>query len=118
MKYQKLLVKYIILLLIYVFIVRFVEPYGLNLYYSYYSNPSMMPETVNSIQSIFTAITFFIRLIFAILILVDSKDKKSIDWLIALVTFFSAEIGIVLFMLWQFYKEVMDRLKEQEKLKL
>ena len=76
MKNQKLLLKYLILLLVYIFIERFVEPYGLNLYYSYYSNPSMMPETVNSIQSIFTTISFLIRLIFAILILIDSKNKK------------------------------------------
>lgn len=106
MNIKKLLTKYSILLIIYIVLVRFIQPYGLRLYYSIYSNPDMATETLSTIQSIFTAVTFLINLIFVIFILVDAKQKKVADWLIAVITFFSAETGIVLFLIWQIYKEL------------
>ena len=66
----------------------------------------MATETVNTIQSIFTSVTFLLNLIFVIFILVDAKQKRAVDWLIAIITFFSAETGIVLFLIWQIYKEI------------
>jgi hypothetical protein len=47
-----------------------------------------------------------LNLILAIFIIVDSKQKKAIDWLIVIITFFSAETGIILFAVWQIYKEL------------
>ena len=117
MRIQKLLTKYSILLLIYIAIVRFAKPYGLQLYYSIYSNPDMMAETVNTIQSIFLGITFIINLFLVIFILVDSKQKKAIDWLIAVITFFSAETGIVMFLIWQIYKQLIKKYEAQHAIK-
>lgn len=113
MKIQKLLTKYSILLLIYIAIVHFAKPYGLQLYYSIYSNPDMMVETVNTIQSIFLGITFLINLLLVIFILIDSKQKKAVDWLIAVITFFSAETGIIMFLIWQIYKQLMRKYEAQ-----
>jgi len=118
MNIQKLLTKYAILLLIYIALVRFIQPYGLKLYYSIYSNPDLVTESVNTIQSIFTAVTFLINLIFVGFILVDSKQKKGIDWLIIVITFFSAETGIALFLIWQIYKELNKKYEAQHTLKI
>lgn len=60
MNIKRLLTKYSILLIIYIVLVRFIQPYGLRFYYSTYSDPDMATETVNTIQSIFTAVTFLI----------------------------------------------------------
>lgn len=117
MNILKLLIKYAILLLIYIALVRFIQPYGLRLYYSIYPNPDLVTESVNTIQSIFTAVTFFINLIFVIFIVIDSKQKRAIDWLIAVITFFSAETGIVLFLVWQIYKELNKKYEAQHTIK-
>lgn len=106
MNIKKILTKYSLLLLIYIALIRFVKPYGLQLYYTLHSQPDMMAETINTIQSIFITITFLLNLILVIFIIIDSKQKKALDWLIMLITFFSAETGIVLFALWQIYKEL------------
>lgn len=42
-----------------------------------------------------------------IFILVDSKKKKVIYWLIVVITFFSAETGIIMFLIWQIYKQLI-----------
>lgn len=116
MNIKKLLTKYSILLIIYIVLVHFIQPYGLRLYYSLYSNPDMVTETVNTIQSIFTAVTFLINIIFVVFILVDAKQKKVADWLIVVITFFSAETGIVLFLIWQINKELNRKYEAQQKI--
>jgi len=116
MNIKKLLTKYSILLLIYIGLVRFVKPYGLQLYYSLHSQPDMMPEDIGTIQSAFITITFLLNLILSIFIIVDSKQKKTIDWLIVIITFFSAETGIALFLIWQIYKELNKKYEAQQKI--
>jgi NADH:ubiquinone oxidoreductase subunit K len=106
MDITKILTKYSILLLIYIAFIRFIQPYGLQLYYTLHSQPDLMLETIRTIQSIFISITFLLNLILAIFIVVDSKQKKLLDWLIVIITFFSAETGIVLFVVWQIYKDL------------
>lgn len=113
MKIKKILTKYSILLLIYIALIRFVKPYGLQLYYTLHSQPDMMVESINTIQSVFITITFLLNLILSIFIIVDSKQKKALDWLIAIITFFSAETGIVLFAIWQIYKELNKKYEAQ-----
>lgn len=117
MNIKRLITKYSVLLIIYIVLFRFIQPYGLRLYYSIYSNPDMVTETVNTIQSIFTALTFLINLIFVIFILLDAKQKKVVDWLIAIITFFSVETGIVLFLIWQIYKVINKKYETQQRLK-
>ncbi len=87
MNIKKLLTKYSILLLIYIGLIRFAKPYGLQLYYTLHSQPDMMAEDVRIIQSAFITITFLLNLILSIFIIVDSKQKKTIDWLIVIITF-------------------------------
>lgn len=106
MNIKKLLTKYSILLLIYIGLIRFVKPYGLQLYYTLNSQPDMIPEDVRMIQSAFITITFLLNLILAIFVLVDSKQRKTLDWFFVIITFFSAETGIALFLIWQIYKEL------------
>jgi len=72
-------------------------------------NPDMIEQTYKTLQSIMLATTFFINLILTVFILVDSKKKKLIDWLVAIITFFSAETGIVIFLFWQTYKELSKK---------
>ena len=114
MSTKKILTKYSILLLIYTVLNRFVNTYGLQIYYTLYSQPDMMAETVRTIQSAFIAVTFLMNLILAIFIVFDSKQKKTLDWLIVIITFFSVETGIVLFVIWQIYKELNKKYEAQQ----
>lgn len=113
MNTKKLLTKYSILLLIYIGLIHFAKPYGLQLYYSLHSQPGMIPEDVRTIQSAFITITFLLNLILSVFIIVDSKQKKTIDWLIVIITFFSVETGIVLFLIWQIYNELNKKNEAQ-----
>jgi len=113
MNIKKILTKYSILLFIYLTLTRFIEPYGLKLYYSLHSQPDITLETVSAIRSIFVTITYLLNLILAILIITDSKQKNVLDWLIVIITIFSAETGIVLFAVWQIYKELNKKFESQ-----
>ena len=110
---KKILLKYITLLLIYIVIVRFLQPYGLRIYFSMIENPIDNPNTIQTIQSFMTLVTFIINLIFVIFMIVDSKSKKLLDWLIILITFFSPETGITIFLVWQFYKQWINKYEAQ-----
>ncbi len=109
MKTKMNLTKYLILLLVYFIIVRFMQPYGLKLYYSTFENPMGSPHTINTIQSALTAFGFLVNLIFVVFMIFDTKGKKTPDWLIILVTFFSPEAGITLFIGWNIYKEITEK---------
>ncbi len=111
MKIKKILTKYSILLLIYIVLIRFIKPYGFQLYYTLYIQPDMIAESVRMIQSAFITVTFILNLILAINIIIDSKQKKILDWLIVIITFFSAETGVLLFIIWQIYKETHVKYK-------
>ena len=104
MKSNRLILKYVWILLSYVFLVRFVRPYGLQLYISIAQNPEGTPYTYNSIQSYLAGTTFLISLIATIFVLIDSKNKRVLEWLIIIMTFFFTELGIVMFLFWQLYK--------------
>lgn len=112
MNIKKLLTKYSILLLIYIGLIRFAQPYGLQLFYTLHPQPDILPENVRMVQSAFITITFLLNLILAIFILVDSKQKKTLDWILVIITFFSDETGITLFLIWQIYKELNKKYKE------
>jgi hypothetical protein len=116
MNIKKILLKYVVLLLIYIVIVRFLQPYGLRIYYSTIENPIDNPNTVQNIQSIMTLMTFIINLIFAVFMTIDSKSKKLLDWLIILITFFSPESGITIFIVWQIYKEIVLKYEAQQRI--
>jgi NADH:ubiquinone oxidoreductase subunit K len=105
MKIQKLLTKYAIFLLVYIAIVRFLQPYGINLYYTLRPDPESYIATAKTMQAVLSVANLFLNLIFVVFIIIDSKNKKAIDWLIAIITLFTAETGIILFLLWQVYKE-------------
>jgi hypothetical protein len=109
MTLKKLLTKYLVLLLSYTVITRFIEPYAMRLYYTIYNNPQMGSQTIQTIQSISTAFTFLINLVIVILLIIDSKGKKLIDWLIIVISFFSPETGITIFIVWQTYKEFIKK---------
>jgi hypothetical protein len=113
---EKIFKKYLIILLIYTVIVRFIGFYGLRLYYTLADNPKLLPPTVQSFQAFVTAIEFALKVLVVILMLVDIKGKKLIDWLIILITFFNADIGIILFIVWSFYKEWTQKYEAQHKL--
>ena len=116
MDIKKILTKYLILLLIYIALIHFVEPYGLQLYYTLLSQPDMIADNIRVIQSAFITITFLLNLILAIFIIIDSKQKKGLDWLIVIITFFSAETGIALFLMWQIYKELNKKYEAQQQI--
>jgi len=114
MNIKNLLTKYSILLLIYIALIHFAKPYGLQLYYTLQSQPDLTVGCVKTIQSVFITITFLLNLILAIFITLDSKQKKAIDWLIIVITFLSAETGIALFLIWQIYKDLNKRDETQQ----
>jgi len=113
MKINKLLIKYLILLMVYVVLVRFIEPYAMRLYFSFSESPHLKPETFQTFQSLMTGITFLINLIFMVYMIIDSKDKIIIDWLIILITLFSPDAGIAIFIVWQIYKELIKKYEAQ-----
>lgn len=102
---NKILKKYLALLLVYTVTTRLIFYYGLKLYYTFADNPKMLPGTVQSFQSIVTALELVFNLIIVILMMVDIKAKKLTDWLIILLTLFTVDIGITLLIVWTFYKE-------------
>lgn len=110
---KKIFKKYLILLLVYTVVVRFIGFYGLRLYYTLADNPKLLPTTVQSFQAFVTAIEFGLKVLFVIFMLVDVKGKKLIDWLIMIITFFNADIGIVLFIVWAFYKDWTQKYEAQ-----
>lgn len=114
MKIQKLILKYLTLLLIYILLVRFIKPYGLNLYYSFYASPDLLRESFQTIQSFMITATFFLNFVLVIFILNDSKNKKGIDWLIVSITFFSAETGVIIFLIWQVFKNLEKKYEAQQ----
>jgi len=104
MNMKRVLTKYLILILIYQVIVYVIEPYALKFYFSMSKNPGMGPESVEVFQSSLLVISSLMNFIFAIFILVDSKGKKIIDWLIIAITVFSPVTGVTFFFIWQIYK--------------
>jgi heme A synthase len=113
MNIKKTLTKYVILLLIYTGIVRFLEPYGFRLYYTLSDNPIGNHLTIQTMQSIMTLITFILNIVIVIFMIIDAKSKKLLDWLIMIMTIFSPEIGIVIFLVWQIYKEIIKKYEAQ-----
>jgi hypothetical protein len=111
---SKMFKKYIALLLIYTVTTRLIGYYGLRLYFTFADNPKMLPGTVQSFQSIMTALEFFFNLVIVVLMIVDVKAKKLTDWLIILLTLFTADIGIALFIVWTFYKEWIKKYEAQQ----
>ncbi len=112
---KKIVTKYLFLLLIYVVVIKFIEIYGLGLYFTFADNPKLAPTTVQEFQAYVAILQFGLKLIVVILMCVDVKAPKRIDWLIMSISFFSLDIGIVLFIAWTLYKETMRR---EETLKL
>lgn len=104
MNTKQIIKKYIILILIYVIFRYLIEPYGFRIYYSVFSEPQMIKETFNTVQSILFLITYLINLVFVIIMFIDSKEKKLIEWLILLITLIRVDIGILLFLMWNIYK--------------
>jgi hypothetical protein len=116
MKIERILTKYATLLLVYIIIVRFLQPYGLQIYYSTIENPIDNPNTIQTIQSLMTLVTFIINLVFVIFLIVDSKAKKLLDWLIIVITFFSPEAGITIFIVWHIYKQLTYKYEAQQRI--
>ncbi len=106
MNIRKTFIKFSILLLVYIVLVCFLQPYGLYIYYTLSSQPDLVPGSIKAVQSALITITFVLNLILAIFVAVDSKQKIVVDWLIVIITFFSAETGIGLFLIWQIYKDL------------
>lgn len=104
MEIRRLFIKYSVILLIYGILIHFVQPYGLKFYYSMVAGSQITPATIATIQSFLFALTFLLNLIIMVIVLFDSNQKKIIDFLIAFIILFSAEIGVILFLIWQVYK--------------
>lgn len=92
---------------------RFLEPYGMRIYFTLEDSPELLPSTIEHFQSILTAVNFVVSLLIVVLMIIDSKGKKAIDWLIFIVTFFSPEPGLSIFIIWQLYKELSNKYEAQ-----
>ncbi|MFZ4401396.1 MAG: hypothetical protein ACOYO1_15280 [Bacteroidales bacterium] len=103
MNTNKLIGKYVFILMIYVIVVYFIQPYGLKLYFSIVENPEISSINVNLIGKLITTSRFLLNIIIIIFVLFDAKQKKLLDWMIIIILF-SAEIGILVFIIWQIYK--------------
>lgn len=113
MKISKLIFKYSFFLLVAIVIERFVEPYAMKLYYTLHNQPDLMPDTIQQFQSIVLVVNFLFNLIIIVLMIFDSKNKKGIDWIIFMITFFFAEAGIPMFLIWQIYKDLNNKYETQ-----
>lgn len=116
MKIENLLKKYSILLLIYVILYYVIQPYGLKIYYSTALQPNFKAETIQVIQSIIYLVTLLVNFIFVIIVFIDSKQKILIDWVILIITLFSVETGLILFLIWQIYKKMNNENAAQQKI--
>lgn len=87
------------------FITGFLQTFGLQIYFTYASNPILEVGSVQTIQSVFYSFTLFISIAIAIIMAVDIKNKAFTDWLLIVITFFNPTTGIVLFILRCFYLE-------------
>ncbi len=114
MKISKLFLKYSVFLLVLVIIERFVEPYAMRFYFSLHKSPNLLPDTVQQFQSIVMIAGFILNLVITIFMIIDSKNKKGIDWIIFIITFFYAEVGVPLFLIWLTYKEMINRYEAQQ----
>jgi archaellum biogenesis protein FlaJ (TadC family) len=113
---KKIFHKYLVILLVYLVVVRFVGYYGLRLYYTSFDNPQQLPFTAESFQSLLTTITFLFNLFIVIVMLTDSRTKRMTEWLIFIITLFNAETGIVLFIVWTFYEDWVKKHEAQQQL--
>lgn len=97
--------KYIPLAIVYLLAERYLGYYGFRLYYTLVNDPKEFPFTVQEFESVLIVILAIFRIVMIAMMSSDLKDKKIQDWLILIVTFFSIDLGIPLFMVWVFYKE-------------
>lgn len=106
---DKRIVKYLILLLVYILIVRFVGPYALKFYFIGTGLPEATAISVVTFQAIISGLELLINLLFAVFIIIDTKNKRVIDWLLIVITFFSPESGISIYIVWQLYQELSTK---------
>ncbi|NOS92440.1 MAG: hypothetical protein HOP30_10995 [Cyclobacteriaceae bacterium] len=111
---KKIVTKYLIYLLVYVVVVQFIELYWLRLYYTFADNPKLAPTTMATFQAYITILQFVLKVFIVILMWVDVKGAKLIDWLIMAITLFAADIGIVLFIAWTLYQGKLQADKTQQ----
>ena len=111
---NKRIVKYLILLLAYIVVVRFVEPYAIKFYFIGVGIPDATAKSVVAFQAMVTSFELLINLILAVFLIVDTKNKRIIDWLIIVITFFSPESGISIYIVWQFYQELSIKPKTDD----
>lgn len=112
--FKKLITKYLILLLVYIGLLRFVMPYSLKLYYTVVKEPMGSTKFIDFFDSFIGLITLLINLAFVIFMLIDAKKKSLIDWLIILITLFSPEVGIALFIVWLIYIDLSKKYEAQQ----
>jgi hypothetical protein len=91
--------KYVILLLIYIIVIRVTGQFGLRLYFTFADDPSLTIGSAQAFQSIVTAIQLVMGLIIIVMMIIDSRSKELPDWVIIVITLFTAETGILLFIM-------------------
>ena len=108
METKKTIQKYAIILLIYVVIYYAIQPYIVIAYAQYLlsSAAHSAPFDTTKITGFTTLANIVLRIIIALMVAVDTKFEQSLDWLIIVIILVHAETGILLFLLWQMYKQV------------
>lgn len=111
MKTKQILTKYVILLLVSIVTFRFIAPYCIKLFFSWDKNTLHHVLNINYYMPLVTLSALAVNLIFAVFMLIDTKAKQTLDWLIILVTLIRPETGITVFIGWKIYQGTME-LKE------
>lgn len=114
MEINKLIKKYIILLLIYLALYNFLHPFIFELYMTVFEPSLSNPLLTEKIKFANNLSGFLINIFFFIFLLIDIKPKKLIDWLIISITLFVAGYGIILYIIWKIHEENQNVLAQRK----
>lgn len=112
METKRFVLKYSILLLVYIILIQIVEPYGLQMYLTFSMKDGYDHLLAEQFRYISTAVNLLGNILFVIFLLIDLKGKKAIEWIIIAITLFNPLSGLLLIMAWKMYGDFRSRIHE------
>lgn len=99
---KKTFTKYLTLLAVYLVLSRLLNSFAFKVYYNFAENPDLTPTIMGQIQLIINGIANLFGFIIALVMFVETKNRKYLEWLIFLMTIFYPSIGVAFFLIYRF----------------
>ena len=115
METKRFVTKYLILLLIHIILFQIIRTYGLSLLLSLVYDPQVDHNFAEKFQYVITGINIVFNLLFVIFIIIDVRAKKAADWLIIVITLFSAQTGLLLLICWRLYNDYIENTRPNKR---